>query len=146
MRKAMSDVTLSDGFKIPKGTYFAFPAYGINTNADLFPDPETFKGFRFSDLREQPGNENKFQFVTTGVDAISFGHGVHACPGRFFASNEIKVLIAEIILRYDVELLEGKKRPENLMRGTSIAVDPTGVLNFRDRKYGNVRQSQAVVV
>ena len=32
---------------------------------------------------------------------MGFGYGEHACPGRFFASNEIKIALAHLLLKYD---------------------------------------------
>ena len=60
-RLALQDITLSDGFFILKGTYTAFSSLGISRNPSLYSNPETFDGFRFSKLREQPGNENRYQ-------------------------------------------------------------------------------------
>ena len=132
-RLALSEVTLSDGFRIPKGTYIAFSSIGINYNPEKYPNPETFDGFRFSNLREQSGNENRYQFVTTGVDAISFGHGKHACPGRFFASNEIKVILAGLLLSYDFKFRDGEGRPENTRGRTYIRPNKAAEVLFRKR-------------
>lgn len=37
---------------------------------------------------------------------LSFGFGKHACPGRFFALNELKMFVANIVLNYDIEHLK----------------------------------------
>lgn len=99
-----------------------------------YENPEIFDGFRFSKLREQPGDETKHQFVTTGPDSLNFGHGVHACPGRFFASNEVKVALAFILQNYDVKLKDGHQRPLNVQQGTAVIPDPTASVMFRKRK------------
>lgn len=52
----MTDVVLSDGFRIPKGTYTAISSIGINLDPEIYLNPTTFDGFRFAKLREQPGN------------------------------------------------------------------------------------------
>lgn len=44
--------------------------------------------------------------VSVADDFLSFGHGRHACPGRFFASNEVKMLMAYVIMNYDVEFMK----------------------------------------
>lgn len=58
-------------------------------------------------MRQTPGKENQAHFVTTGPDSLGFGHGQHACPGRFFAANEVKILMCHLLLKYDLELTPG---------------------------------------
>lgn len=42
--------------------------------------------------------------VTTSPDHLALGHGEHACPGRFFAAIEIKILLCHLLLKYEWEL------------------------------------------
>lgn len=83
-----------------------------------------------------PGKENKHQFVTTAPSSLAFGHGSHACPGRFFASNEIKVVLVELLQRWDVRLkgdIEGKggERPANMMSEFTVVPNMKAELEFR---------------
>ncbi|KAF8852075.1 cytochrome P450 monooxygenase [Acephala macrosclerotiorum] len=133
-RQTTSDITLSDGLFIPKGTHTAVSSLGINYDAATYPSPYEFQPFRFSNLRSQPGNENKYQFVTTSAESIAFGHGTHACPGRFFASNEIKVIFAGLLMRYDIKLKEGMGRPANARGKTRIGPDTRAKVLFRRRQ------------
>ena len=55
VRFALIDTVLADGFRIPKGTYTAFSSIGINSDPEIYPNPKTFDGFRFTKLREQSG-------------------------------------------------------------------------------------------
>ena len=87
------------------------------------------------------GNENKHQFVTTSSESLNFGHGNHACPGRFFASNEIKVVLIELLrswefrLKGDWEGVGGEdKRPKNWEVDMGIVPDVGAELEFRRRK------------
>lgn len=68
------------------------------------PPPTQFEGFRFANLRGVEGQETKHQATTTGVDSLTFGHGNHACPGRFFAMYMIKAVMIEVLRNYDVRL------------------------------------------
>jgi cytochrome P450 len=43
-------------------------------------------------------------FTSTSPAYLAFGHGRHACPGRFFAAQELKLLLAYILTKYEVEL------------------------------------------
>ena len=39
-------------------------------------------------------------------------HLIHS-PGRFFAANELKIILACVVLRYDVKFEDEGKRPDN---------------------------------
>jgi cytochrome P450 len=87
------------------------------------------------------GKENKHQFVTTSLDSLNFGHGNHACPGRFFASNEIKVVLIELLrnweirLKGDVERKGGEdKRPKSHIQEFSVVPNMFAEIDFKRRK------------
>lgn len=44
-------------------------------------------------------------------DSLEFGAGSHACPGRFFATNALKVALIRILDRYDFRRPTGTRRP-----------------------------------
>ncbi|KAF7191122.1 Cytochrome P450 monooxygenase [Pseudocercospora fuligena] len=122
-------VTLGDGTHFPHGVRLAAPNYSIHLDPKYYPDrPDTWDAFRFSRPREdylskvQAGaNANHLQkvleqknqaLIATGSEWLAFGHGRHACPGRFFASQEMKLLLAHVVMNYDIKIEGG--RPENL--------------------------------
>lgn len=101
----------------PTGTRIGFPGHAIEmspltttfspsstSGGSVYVPPSTFDGLRFYKLRAQPGNETKHQYVTTSPDSLAFGHGLHACPGRFFASHAIKVVLIELLRSWDLRL------------------------------------------
>ena len=55
-------------------------------------------------------------------------------PGRFFAANELKALLAFIVTSYDFKLAEGGSYPENLYIAENIVPNPTAELMFRKRQ------------
>ncbi|KAF4633486.1 hypothetical protein G7Y89_g4629 [Cudoniella acicularis] len=152
VRLVHTDLTLPTGHTLPKGTRFALPSYIVHTspttetfsptyNPPGTKPPTEFDGFRFSNLRSMPGKENKHQFVTTSPDSLNFGYGNHACPGRFFAGNEIKVILIELLRNWDIRLkgdTEGKggedKRPENIVQEFSVMPNMVAEIEFRRRK------------
>lgn len=97
-RLVKKDITLSDGNVLSAGTRIMVSDDRAH-DASIWPGPLTFDAARFLRLREQPGEENRHQFVTTTATLLGFGHGQHACPGRFFASNEMKVLLCFLLLQ-----------------------------------------------
>lgn len=101
-------------------------------------DPEAFDPLRWLRLRDDPSNpENthRYQFATTDNSSIHFGHGKFACPGRFFASQLIKMICAEILLHYEIRYPDGQGRPRNLSFDENIYPNPETVILIRRRDY-----------
>ncbi|KAI0640730.1 cytochrome P450 [Trametes meyenii] len=133
-RIAMKDVTLADGTLIPRGTLVSAASYPTHHDESLYADPELFDPFRFARMREEEGGATRHQFVNTSVDYMPFGHGKHACPGRFFAANELKAMLAYIVLHYDLKLPDGTEPPVNSYDALSVMPAPKGKVMFRKRQ------------
>ncbi|KAK4209468.1 Ent-kaurene oxidase [Rhypophila decipiens] len=92
-------------FHIPPGTVIATALDGIHRDPVIYPsddDPNCFNPFR---------DAPQFKSATSLDDGfLAFGYGRHACPGRFFALNEMKIMVAHMVLNYDIEYVG--KRPE----------------------------------
>ncbi len=154
MRKALKDLHFSDGTRIPAGTVLVTAANATHLDEENFHNPDIFDPFRFSDMRDEDGESTKHQFVSTSVDYVAFGHGKHAwlvdssfpspflalifmfnfSPGRFFAANELKAMMAHVIVTYDVKFSNEGVRPANKWIATTIAPDPTATVLFRKRR------------
>lgn len=133
-RVALKKIALSDGTVIPKGATIAVSAHS-NQDEAIYPHAETYDGYRFLQKRQEPGHEHRHQLVTTTNQSYwGFGHGIHACPGRFFAANEAKILLTHLLLKYDWKFAEGSTRPRNLEVGMESITDPTVQLLFRSRE------------
>nr|WGZ60663.1 cytochrome P450 [Fusarium tricinctum] len=131
-RLAGKDVTLPDGYVVRKGENTVVDGYSM-FDPDIHSDPAEYDIYRFRKMREEPGGEHRAQLVSTSPEHLSFGHGHFACPGRFFASNEIKVALCYLLLRFDWKMAPGWT-PEPVYRGTAMAVNPEARLMFRRRK------------
>lgn len=132
-RVAEVSMTLPDGSVIPKGATCGIPT-ARQWDPAVYENPEKFDGYRFYDMRQKAGNESKFQFVSTSDDYIPFGHGKHACPGRFFASNEIKIIISQLLMKYDLKFVDGiTTRPKPKQIGSDLMTDPDMKILFRAR-------------
>ncbi|KAI1338803.1 ent-kaurene oxidase [Xylariaceae sp. FL0016] len=132
-------VTLSDGTQLPANVMIETPhALAVN-DPEIYQNPETFDAHRFLNLRNGTTedvlglkNREQYQFVTVTKDFMHFGYGRHACPGRFFAANEIKLILARILLNYDMKMPEGvTERYPNMKMGTDAFPDPTKDIVFK---------------
>ncbi|KAH6707961.1 cytochrome P450 [Leptodontidium sp. MPI-SDFR-AT-0119] len=146
---APKGIKLSSGDYLPHNSVIAVASARQTSALDpkyLSPMPpqpslDEFHPWRFSDLRSHPGEENKHQFVTTTTESTVFGHGIWACPGRFFASNEIKAILIQLLKRYDIGVgpagqgAGGEfKRPSTYSVEMGYYPDPTASIYFRDIK------------
>jgi cytochrome P450 len=60
--------------------------------------------------------------------------GKHACPGRFFAGNELKAMMAHVLLNYDIRSEVEGVRPANLHLGQTTLPNPSAKVLFRKRR------------
>jgi cytochrome P450 len=118
---ALNDTTISSGHVIPKGSLVVcavdqmhrderyVPDYQVTGNARPTLPLDQFDAYRFygKDVTS----------TTLGVEYLAFGLGAHACPGRFFAANEIKYVISEMISRFNIRTKSGKRATDNVLFG-----------------------------
>ncbi|KAG1468513.1 hypothetical protein G6F56_003791 [Rhizopus delemar] len=119
----VKDSVLSTGHLVPKGTtvVLALDQAHHDPAHVQSPDLGTFNPYRFMN--------SSLKSTTIGLDNLPFGIGAHACPGRYFAVNEIKYLIAEIITKFKVESKTGERAKDNIMLGMT-KFPPTEPLIF----------------
>ncbi|KAL8729321.1 MAG: hypothetical protein Q9166_004818 [cf. Caloplaca sp. 2 TL-2023] len=130
---------------LPKDSYIAVAAGAISSSESVYESPGTFDGFRFHRMRTGPGGSaQSHQFVTTGLESMTFGHGRFACPGRFFASNESKIILALLLLKYEVRFEDAEHggpsekgaevtRPKNMIFADACFPDPDVKVLFKRR-------------
>ncbi|KAL4936871.1 cytochrome P450 [Aspergillus oleicola] len=150
-RAVRKEFTFANGLKVPRGAQLAWPLWGLynssftpvlspsyNAGAGN-PGPEIFDGFRFSKLRDchSPGGQ-KHSAVSTSEDSLNFGHGPHACPGRFFAIHEIKTLVVNILVDYDIRIKDIAE-PTHIMQGIHMMPNPAALVELKWRGDKRVR-------
>lgn len=109
--KVLHDYTFARGFRVPAGRTLAVDLWNIQISATVpGGEPEKFKAFRFVDTPTKKA-------VNVAPDYLIFGIGEHACPGRYFATREIKNIIAGLLLRYDLRTGSGGRTNNRLLFG-----------------------------
>ncbi|KAL4734144.1 Fumitremorgin C monooxygenase [Aspergillus similis] len=131
-RVAKDKVTLQDGTVVPKGTSLAF-ANDLRFDPTMYPKPETFDGHRFQRMREDPEKTELAPFTKTRMSHLAFGHGKHACPGRFLACDEGKLILSHILLNYEIRAVKGCL-PDLRVRGMFIQLDPGAIMSVKRRE------------
>lgn len=115
VRKVLKPISLSDGTSVNAGTMLAVPTDVLDREESRWSDLDDFQGFRYYNLRQSTAREsNRHRFSESSSEAMFFGYGVQACPGRFSASVELKILMAHLIMNFDMRLKDKEKgRPAN---------------------------------
>lgn len=130
-RKANYDIRLSDGTLIPKGTMLCVSNHWM-WDPTVYLNPEEFDAYRFCRSPESPLYDFASKFVAPSPEHLGFGLGRHVCPGRFFATAEIKIILCHLLLRYDIKLPEGFQ-PEVFKTGAVLSADPNGMVLIKRR-------------
>jgi len=110
------------------------PSQAVYLDSAHYPKSDQFDGFRHYKLRYggMASEHARNQFVTSNETNLGFGYGKHACPGRFFAANEIKMILARLILEYDVKMPNGSLiRHKQIDIGRTSGPDPQGKVMLR---------------
>ncbi|KAJ8119219.1 hypothetical protein ONZ43_g3788 [Nemania bipapillata] len=109
--------TFQDGTHVQAGTYVAMPVYAIENDPSVTADPEKFDGLRaYRAAREgDPSTASEHLFSTPGPNFLNFGYGKTACPGRFFASVVVKMVMVKAFTEYEFKFMPGAGRPQNIL-------------------------------
>lgn len=122
--------TLSNGQVIPAGYTIVVPAWEVSHDDTFIENAHEFDAMRWYRMRkeEELSGVNKAtaaavnQMVSVTPTNLTFGYGRHACPGRFFAANEIKMIVARAVLNYDIATADGsKERCPNFPFGDTVS-------------------------
>ncbi|KAK2596421.1 hypothetical protein N8I77_013312 [Diaporthe amygdali] len=140
-RVAMVPLTLKDGTTIPQGARVAWAGHHhANDPSILTSDPEAFDPMRSYRKRtayvdEDGENPNKYTAVDqSDMDTLAFGYGGQACPGRYFAIGEIKLVLSRMLVQFDFAYPKGKSRPKRMYADENTFIDAHATLMMRKRK------------
>lgn len=134
------------GWQAPKGAYVGTDVHSVQHDPLIYPSPDYYDAFRFSRPREEANSNSDSSspvdttetlrlkntgIVTTSDTFLPFGHGRHACPGRFFVALELKMLLAYMVMNYEIEPLP--TRPPNKWFGQTLIPPMKATIKVRRR-------------
>ncbi|KAJ7792591.1 cytochrome P450 [Mycena leptocephala] len=130
--------TFTDGTTIPYGSYLSVSGMAIHYDEDNYTLASQFDGFRFARLRDERSKDERSAFnyhmVSTSDEYLAFGHGRHACPGRFFATAQLKTILAHFVINYDIKPQTQGVRTPDIRSGFFKLPDPRGKIWIRKRE------------
>jgi cytochrome P450 len=97
LRSPLEDDTLG-GFRVAAGSTVAIVPWVTHRHPEFWPDPERFLPERFADTRRAGWHRHAF---------LPFGAGQRICLGEFMGQLEGKLMIAQILQRYRLQLVPG---------------------------------------
>ncbi|XP_004873030.1 cytochrome P450 4B1 isoform X2 [Heterocephalus glaber] len=109
-RQLSKPVNFVDGRSLPAGSLVSLHIYALHRNSAVWPDPEVFDPLRFSP--DNASGRHPFAFMP-------FSAGPRNCIGQQFAMNEIKVVTALCLLRFEFSIDPLKlpiKMPQVILR------------------------------
>ncbi|THU93438.1 cytochrome P450 [Dendrothele bispora CBS 962.96] len=134
-RKVLRDFTFSNGITVPAGTMISASTWGLQRDDEIYPNSNEFNPYRFYEMRSHDGEGSKHQLATPNSEWLTFEQGRHACPGRLLASAELKVMMAHILLNYDVKFPNDSRRfPPSFEFSNVFWPNHTAKVLFRKRK------------
>lgn len=84
------------GVYVPGGVAVGVPAASIGRNETIYRDPHRFDPDRWQDKPED--------LATMKTSYLGFGYGSRQCIGRNVANQFVLKMIAQLLLRYDIDL------------------------------------------
>ncbi|KAF7555461.1 hypothetical protein G7Z17_g2137 [Cylindrodendrum hubeiense] len=132
-RAATANMTLPDGTFVPEGTKLEANTYSIHYDDAHYKNASTFDGLRFYKQRQHPGHENKHLYISVGKGDLSFGYGRHACPGRYLGQLNIKLVMAELLRKYDLKAA-GTQAPKSQAFEALVSPDADFQIMMKNRQ------------
>ncbi|KAI1120462.1 cytochrome P450 [Nemania abortiva] len=138
-RKALQEMTLHDGAVVRKGDWVCIPQCAMMRDPSRYANPEKFNGCRFARANQEILGGRSTDLVpdtktstltTTSTEWPIWGLGNTACPGRFYASLVMKMMLVQILLEWDCKMTAGYF-PRRVIWRSSVVPSEGTVVMFR---------------
>lgn len=105
-------------------------------DASVNPSPEIFYPMRSYNKRHSKSDQrNKYLADQTSLDNLTWGYGKLACPGRHFAVNVTKMILARLLMEYDFKFPDNiTSVPKVFFADEFLFTDPSAKIMMRRRQ------------
>ncbi|KAK5734362.1 hypothetical protein LTR17_009026 [Elasticomyces elasticus] len=104
------EVVQAGGITTPEGVFLPQGSHVATFHPDLLDDDVLYDPLRSYKQAlgggEDQARKQKLASDISGGQSLAFGLGKHACPGRFFAVQNIKLILGWMLTRYEFQPLE----------------------------------------
>lgn len=121
LSRVLSNDTIINHYRIPKGTHVLFAAHLNNMREEYFEDAEKFKPQRWLS-NDAGGFGNEFQ----NFASMPFGYGPRSCLAKEMAETAITSLIVNVCKKFRIEYNYGDIKSSN-----ELMAAPTKPLKYR---------------
>ncbi|PPJ54504.1 hypothetical protein CBER1_02470 [Cercospora berteroae] len=136
---------------LPQGTHVAVQAAALHRDPEVFgpdaaeyrplrhyqqqtaPQPEKL-GIKLSSEAPQHQQASQTLAIQISESFLSFGLGRHACPGRFFAINTMKLILGALLIKYEILPAEKGEEKKSLKIGEAIVPSEKWVVKLKRRE------------
>ncbi|KAI3327515.1 cytochrome P450 [Ustulina deusta] len=141
-RKALQDYILQDGSRIGKGDWVCIPQRAMMQDPLRYSSPSTFDGFRFARANVSlcQGNrtsdvpdEARSKLTEASIHWPIWGLGKTACPGRFYASLVLKLIVTQILEEWECDMPDRKSARNMVWRSSVVPLERTEVVFWKQQ-------------
>ena len=97
-RKAITPFQFSDGRRVAVGDWVSIPLKAMFNDPKHFEEPQTFNAGRFQDGSRL--SDTEYPWMTWGCRMT--------CPGRLYAAAILKLVLLQLLAKYDINLVDAE--------------------------------------
>ncbi|KAG8877303.1 Cholesterol 7-alpha-monooxygenase [Tulasnella sp. 331] len=101
-RKVAAGGATLGGYDLLEGEMVICAGRYVHLNDDIYPDATSFKPERFLTT------DGRFNKKEAQKPFLAFGGGVSQCQGRHFATRACRIIVAQLLMHFDIRLDPGK--------------------------------------
>jgi cytochrome P450 len=100
-------LVLPDGSAVPAGTAVGINPYVVGRNKDVYgADADVFRPDRWLRGADESESDHALRMRAWNAADLAFGGGSRVCIGRHLAALEIYKLVATLVARYRIEMVD----------------------------------------